>query len=201
MYDQRRTARFESVLPANTYARTSPYSLLTPRQAADREFMGGRGQKGGKNNIRKRSPTNPKRVGGRAVGAQRFRDADPMLSDGATGSCYYALLLRRAARQCWWWRLRCCAPCRRGKELANSLLVGLQLAAGAMGDGVESSFWKGGVVHAVDWKGCSCFSLCAGVCVFRAVMVLCSATMIPSFFLSEKLTTVYRHPNLVSRVD
>lgn len=111
--------------------------------------------------------------------AQRFRDADPMLSDSATRSCYYALLLRHAARHCWWWMLRCCAPCRRGKELANSLLAGLQLAAGVMGDGLESSFGRGSGA-CCGLEGLLVF-LFVCWCVFRAVMVLCSATMLPSF--------------------
>lgn len=133
------------------------------------------------------------------MGAQRFRDADLLLSDGATCSCCYALLSRRAAPRCRWWLLRCCAPRPGGKELANSLLVGLQLVVAVMGGTASSPFWEGEVVYVVDWKGCSCFSLCAGAflalswsCVLRGSFVF--------FSLSEGLTAVYRHPNLVSRV-
>lgn len=133
------------------------------------------------------------------MGAQRFRDADPMLSNGTTGPCYYALLLRHAARQCWWWRLRCCAPCRRGNELANSLLVGLQLAAAVMGDGLESFFGRGKCC--MLWTGrVARVSLCVLVWFSRCHgLVQCYDDSL--VFLSQKLTTVYRRPNAVFRVE
>lgn len=120
------------------------------------------------------------------------------LSDGATCSCCYALLSRRAAPRCRWWLLRCCAPRPGGKELANSLLVGLQLVVAVMGGTASSPFWEGEVVYVVDWKGCSCFSLCAGAflalswpCVLRGSFV---------FSLSGGLTDIRMwYPGLAGR--
>lgn len=60
------------------------------------EILGGR-RRQNKKQTRAGRPDDPSLVDGRAVGAQRFRGAERMLSDGATGPCCYALLLRRAA--------------------------------------------------------------------------------------------------------
>lgn len=55
--------------------------------------------------------------------------------------------------------------------------------------------------NAVDWKGCSCFSLCAGGVVFsrhHGLVRCCDDSLV---FLSQKLTTVYRRPNVAIRID
>lgn len=96
------------------------------------------------------------------MGAQRFRGADPMLSDGSTlvlllcvvvAACRSTMLVVE--------RRRCCAPWARGKELANSCLVGLQLMVGCVMRvrALESSFGRGQWVHAVDWNGLLVFLL------------------------------------------
>lgn len=122
------------------------------------------------------------------------------LSDGATCSCCYALLSRRAAPRCrWWWPLRCCAPRPGGKELANSSLVGLQLVVAVIWVDCLESFLGRGSRVCCGLEGLLVFLfLCAGA--FLALLWSCVLRGSFVFYLSEGLTAVYRHPNVVFRV-
>lgn len=169
--------------------RTSPHSpFASSPNCGLRKSLGGRWDGNeAKRKLEKEARRTQITVDGRAVGAQRFRDADLLLSDGATCSCCYALLSRRAAPRCRWWLLRCCAPRPRGKELANSLLVALQLVVGVKGGLPRVLFGKGkscmlwtGKVARVSLCVLVRFSPCRG-------LVRCEAR---SFFLSEGLTDI-----------
>lgn len=70
----------------------------------------------------------------------------------------------------------CSAAQRKG---VGQFLVGRVTVGNRCDGGTASSpFWEGEVVYVVDWKGCSCFSLCAGAflalswsCVLRGSFV------------------------------
>lgn len=93
------------------------------------------------------------------MGAQRFRDDDPMLDDRATGVLLLCVVVVAACR------LTMLAV---ETEVLCSVLqkggIGQFLAGrvtswftSVMGDGLESSFGRVAKVYAVNYKSCSCF--------------------------------------------
>lgn len=159
MYDQRRTARFESVLHASTYA---PFPVASS-QSYEQEISGREGTERRQNTIRKRKPNEPKACRWKSGGCPTV----PRRRSNAVGQCHQVLLLcvviaaRRSTLLVVDAEVLCSVSPRKR---VGQFFVG-RVTAGGRRDGGRPRvlFWKGEVEHAVDWKGCSCFSLCAGV--------------------------------------
>lgn len=128
----------------------------------------------------------------------------PRRRANAVGRCHRALLLCVVVAACRstsaeWWGLGRCAPCPLGKELANSLLVGLQLVARCDGGRPRVLFWERG-------RG-----VCCGLQQVLVFLLACWCFLSPSWscavlrclllVLSENLTTVFRFPKLATRVE
>lgn len=140
----------------------------------------------------KYKPKDPKRVHGKAVGAQWFRGADPMRDDCATGvlllcvvvaACRFTLLVVDTEVLC---------SVLQRRRIGQFVVVGLQTGGKCSGGRPRVLFGRG-PTYVVDKTRVSllcvvAFSLCHGFCA----MLRSSLD-----FLTEERATVYRHPTML----
>lgn len=148
-------------MPAPTPALAPIPCRLLAKLRTENLWEGGNGKEA--KHYKKRKPDKPKACRWKGGGCPTV----PRRRSNAVGRCNQILLLcvviaaRRSTLPVVDAEVLCSVSPR---ERVGQFFVG-RVTAGGRRDGGRRRvlFWKGEVEHAVDWKSCSCFSLCAGV--------------------------------------